>query len=151
MLEARGEKWKGAHYKLPEAIPDVIAPDELDLSPLILCSCMVDVLKRCKDKQNDVSKRMKRILDHEKVSLRAKVKELLNFLKKGVKLCFSKCYNTKEKSRLEVATGFLATLEIVRVGRAEIEQPVTFGEIYITPKEPKDNVDPMTLIDNEDL
>ena len=106
--------------------------------------------KKFKDKQDDVSKRMERILDHEKVSLRAKIKELLTFLKKGAKLCFSKCYNTSEKSRLEVATGFLATLEIVRVGRAEIDQPVAFGEIYITPKGSQNDIESMTLIENED-
>ncbi len=150
VLTKRDEKWRGAHYKLPEAIPDIIAPDELELSPLILRTCMVDALKKFKDKQDDVSKRMERILDHEKVSLRAKIKELLTFLKKGAKLCFSKCYNTSEKSRLEVATGFLATLEIVRVGRAEIDQPVAFGEIYITPKGSQNDIESMTLIENED-
>lgn len=149
VLAKREEKWSGAYYKLPEAIPDIIAEDELEVCPIILRTCMMEVLKRYRDKMNDVSKKMKRILNHEKVSLRSKVKELLGILKKGIKICFSKHYNTKEKSRLEVATGFLATLEVVRIGQAMIDQPVIFGEIYITPKNGQDDVDPMALIEDD--
>lgn len=137
-LADRHEKWRGTHFKLPEVIPDIITYDELEVSPIILRESIIDIMRKYKDKQNDVTKKMNRILDHEKVSLRSKVRELLNFLKKGVRICFSNHYNTKEKSRLEVATGFLATLEIVRIGRAEVEQPVEFGEIYITPRAEKE-------------
>ena len=48
---------------------------------------------------------------------------------------FSKVYNTKNKSRLEVATGFLAVLEVVKVGFATLEQHADFGDIYVTPCE----------------
>ncbi len=149
MLDAREAKWSGAHYKLPESIPDIIAEDELEVSSETLRACMMNVLKKYRDKMDDVSKKMKRILNHEKVSLRSKVKELLEFLKGGVKLCFSKIYNSKEKSRLEVATGFLATLEVVRIGQALIDQNVDFGEIYLTPNNHKDDTDLMTLIEDE--
>lgn len=149
VLNEREEKWSGAHYKLPEPIPEIIADNEIEVSPIILRSCMLDVLKKYRDKMADVSKKMKRILDHEKVSLRSKVRELLELLKRGLKLCFSKYYNTKEKSRLEVATGFLAILEVVKVGHASIEQPVTFGEIYVTPCERNNSIDPMTLIEDD--
>ncbi|MGI6122566.1 MAG: segregation and condensation protein A [Acetivibrionales bacterium] len=150
ILAVRDEKWRGAHYKLPEAIPDIITENELEVSPETLRACMIDVLQRYRDKMNDVSKKMKRILNHEKVSLRSKVKELLGFLKNGVKLCFSKIYNKRKMSRLEIATGFLATLEVVRIGQALIDQPAAFGEIYLTPnKHKKNDTDPMTLIEDE--
>ncbi len=150
VLSEREEKWSGAHYKLPEPIPDIVAENEIEVSPVILRTCMLDLLKKYKDKMVDVSKKMKRILDHEKVSLKSKVKELLELLKRGIKLCFSNYYNTREKTRLEVATGFLAILEVVKVGHASIEQPVTFGEIYVTPCERQNNIDPMTLIEDEE-
>jgi segregation and condensation protein A len=84
---------------------------------------------------------MKRILNQEKVSLRAKVKELLELLGKGIRVCFSKLYSSGHKSRLEVATGFLAMLEVVKIGRASIEQTADFGEIYVTPLEHTDSND----------
>lgn len=151
MLAAREENWRGAHYKLPEAIPDIIAQEELEVSPETLRICMENALRKYKDKMNDVSKKMKRILNQEKVSLRSKVKEILGLLRNGVKLCFSKIYNSKEKSRLEVATGFLATLEVVRIGQALIYQNADFGEIYLTPnnKNKNNNKDPMSLIEDE--
>jgi len=150
MLAEREKKWSGAHYKLPEAIPDRIALEEMDVSPETLRICMMNVLKKYNEKMNDVSKKMKRILNQEKVSLRAKVREILGFLKRGVRLCFSKLYNPREKSRLEVATGFLAALEIVREGQASIQQNFEFGEIYLMPnKNENRNDDPMSLTEDE--
>jgi len=151
MLAEREKKWSGAHYKLPEAIPDIIENEELDVSPETLRICMINVLKKYNDKMNDVSKKMQRILNQEKVSLRAKVREILGFLKRGVRLCFSKLYNPGEKSRLEVATVFLAALEVVRAGRASIHQNVEFGEIYLTPNTNKDKNydDPMSITEDE--
>ena len=151
MLAEREKKWSGAYYKLPEAIPEIIEYEELELSPETLRICMINVLKRYNEKMNDVSKKMKRILNQEKVSLKAKVREILVFLKSGVRLCFSKLYNLREKSRLEVATGFLAALEVVREGRASIQQNVEFGEIYLTPNNNKDKNynDPMLITEDE--
>lgn len=132
-LKEREQKWERVHYKLPEPLPQIDVEYELDVSPVVLRSVFIDVMKRYKEKMNDVSTKMKRILNQEKVSLKSKVREILDFLGRGIRICFNKLYNTKEKSRLEVATGFLAMLQVVKVGRAEVEQPTAFGEIFLTP------------------
>lgn len=132
VLKDREQKWERVHYKLPEVLPVLVCEDELEVSPIILHQCMRDLLRRYKQKMNDVSKKMERILNHERVSLKAKIHELLTFLTKGAKICFNKLF--KRRSRLEVATGFLAALEIAKVGRATLDQPKEFGEIYIIPK-----------------
>ena len=106
MLADREKKWSGAHFKLPEVIPDIVAQEELEVSPETLRICMMSALRKYRDKMDDVSKKMKRILNQEKVSLRSKVKEILGFLKNGVRLCFSKLYNHKEKSRLKLLPDF---------------------------------------------
>ncbi len=149
LLKERETKWERVHYKLPEVLPQIDVEEELDVSPGNLHISFTAVMKRYRDKMNDVSKKMKRILNQEKVSLRSKVKELLDMLGRGIKVCFSKVFNTKEKSRLEVATGFLAMLEIVKVGRAAVEQPTVFGEIYMTPLS-QDSPDPMAQIKDDD-
>ena len=133
-LRERELAWNKVHYKLPEAIPQIRYIDELEVSPTTLRLCMADVLLRSKLKMNDVSQKMQRILDHDKVSLKSKIHEILSILARGVRFCFTKIFASSGRSRIETATGFLALLEIVKMGRAGIEQTVTFGDIYVAPK-----------------
>lgn len=133
VLKEREAVWEKAHYKLPEVLPQLPCTEEIELSPILLHVYMRDLMKKYKDKMNDVSKKMQRILNQEKVSLKVKVREILSFLASGVKFCFSKLFKGGNKSRLEIATGFLALLEVVRIGRASVEQAVPFGDIYVIP------------------
>lgn len=137
-LKEQEKKWELVHYKLPEIIPDLVITEELDVSAEVLRSCYIRVMGQYKGRINDVSNKMKHILDREKVSLRAKIKEILDIIGRGIRICFSKLYNTAQKSRLEVATGFLAVLEVTKLGKASVEQPKAFGEIYINPKKTGD-------------
>ncbi len=130
-LKEREERWDKVHYKLPEVLPDIVVEEELKVSISSLSEAFADVINRQRLRMNDVSRKMERILNQEKVSLKSKIKEILVFLSRNLKMCFSRLYNTKEKSRLEVATGFLALLEIVRSGKAEVDQAAAFEEIYV--------------------
>lgn len=132
VLKEREHKWDKVHYKLPEALPALQYEDELEVSPIILHQCMLGVLRKYKQKMNDVSKKMQRILNHEKVSLKAKIHEILAYLQRGARVCFTKIF--ARRSRLEIATGFLAALEVAKVGKATLDQPVAFGDIYLTPR-----------------
>ncbi|HHY64509.1 MAG TPA: segregation/condensation protein A [Clostridiaceae bacterium] len=149
VLGEREVKWSKAHYKLPEAIPAVSPENEIEVSPAILRSYMLELLKKYREKRADVTGRMQKILNREKVSLKAKVREILELLGQGIRICFSKVFSIRKKSRLEVATGFLAMLEITKAGYAAIEQPVPFGEIYITPGRKNDDTDPMPIIEDD--
>ncbi len=131
LLREREREWSRVFYKLPEILPESAYEVVLEVSPNMLRDCYQNVMQNYQDRRNDVSKKMNRILQHEKVSLRLKIKELLGKLKKGIRLCFSKIFNLKKMSRLEVATGFLAALEIAKSGKALIHQETTFGEIFI--------------------
>lgn len=134
ILKEREKTWSRVYYKLPEALPESAYEVILDVSPQLLKECYMRCMQDYYDRQNDVSKKMDRILRQEKVSLRLKIKELMAKLKRGVRLCFSKIYNLQHMSRIEVATGFLAALEIAKMGKAAIYQEKEFGEIYIEPK-----------------
>ncbi len=148
-LKEREQKWERVHYKLPEPLPEIIMEEELEVSPVILRSVFSQIMKRYHEKMNDVSQKMKRILNQEKVSLKSKIREMLDLLGRGIRICFSKLYNTKEKSRLEVATGFLAMLQVVKVGRAEVEQPTDFGEIFVTPLASTHAPEPVSIEEGE--
>lgn len=134
VLCERQNEWSRVYYKLPEILPEAAYEIELEVSPEMLKTCYQKAIQNYNDRQDDVSRKMNRILQHEKVSLKLKIKELLSRLKQSVRLCFSKIYNLKEMSRLEVATGFLAALEIAKSGKATIYQGKPFGEIYIKAK-----------------
>ncbi|NLM09522.1 MAG: segregation/condensation protein A [Clostridiaceae bacterium] len=134
ILREREKIWDKVYYKLPEALPESAFEVILDVSPPLLKECYQRCMQNYYDRQNDVTQKMNRILRQEKVSLKLKIKELLAKLKRGVRLCFSQIYNLKNMSRIEVATGFLAALEIAKLGKATIHQKVEFGEIYIEPK-----------------
>jgi len=134
ILKEREKTWSRVYYKLPETLPEAAFEVILDVSPILLKECYQKCMQNYFDRQNDVSQKMERILRQEKVSLRLKIKELLARLKRGVKLCFSQIYNLRQMSRIEVATGFLATLEVARMGKATVHQDEEFGEIYIYPK-----------------
>lgn len=148
ILKEREGKWECVHYKLPEVIPEIVEEKELDVSPDTLRSYFSNLMTNYHDKMVDVSQKMERILDREKVSLRAKAKELLDILGRGLKFSFSKLYNSTQKSKLEVATGFLAMLEIVKVGRAEVEQIAAFGEITIIPAN-NNFTDPINIFEDD--
>lgn len=132
-LKEREKEWSRVYYKLPEILPEAAYEVVLEVSPGLLKDCYQKVMQNYHDRQNDVSKKMNRILQHEKVSLRLKIKELLTRLKRGVRLCFSKVFSLQKMTRLEVATGFLATLEVAKSGKAKIIQKKEFGEIFIEP------------------
>ncbi|HZK27325.1 MAG TPA: segregation/condensation protein A [Thermoclostridium sp.] len=138
ILQEKEKTWKKVYYKLPEVLPESAFEVILDVTPSLLMECYQKCMQDYHDKQNDVSDKMGRILAQEKVSLKLKVRELLVKLKKGIKICFSQVYSLKSMSRVEVATGFLATLEVAKLGRATIQQKEEFGEIYIKPKRTKE-------------
>ncbi len=133
ILKEKEKVWSRVYYKLPEALPEAAFEVILDVSPQMLKECYQKCMQNYYDRQNDVSQKMERILRQEKVSLRLKIKELLAKLKRGIRLCFSQIYNLRHMSRIEVATGFLAALEIAKMGKAVIHQKEEFGEIYIDP------------------
>lgn len=137
VLNERQISWSHIFYKLPEALPEAAYEVVLDVSQSLLTEYYQKSMQDYNDRQDDVSRKMNRILQHEKVSLKLKIKELLGWLKQNVRLCFSKIYNLKEMSRLEVATGFLAALEIAKSGKATIRQENLFGEIYMKVKKEK--------------
>ena len=124
--------WSKAHYKMPEKIhfPKRYMPIAIDADKLALC--YTDVKNRYDDKQNDNKEKMDDILKTEKVSLRAKMRQVVNHIVRKVKTTFSSIF-TKKESKAEVVTGFLAVLELDKRKKITVRQEENFGEITITP------------------
>ncbi len=136
VLAERGEQWSRVFYKMPEPLPEVKREQIFDLSPVLLRERYETVMMLLRARMNQSRGKLARILDNEKVSLKSKIREILHGLANlasGVRLRFSQLFDSRVKSRLEVATGFLAMLEVVKLGRATLDQPAMFSEIYIDP------------------
>ena len=84
---------------------------------------------------------MERILRVEKVSIKDKMKQIIRKIKNFVKTRFSEIF-TRESSRTEKVTGFLAMLELDKNKHVKVTQQELFGEITI---EPGDNFDPADI------
>jgi chromatin segregation and condensation protein Rec8/ScpA/Scc1 (kleisin family) len=84
---------------------------------------------------------MERILRVEKVSIKDKMKQIIKRIKNFVRAKFSEIF-TKEASRTEKVTGFLAMLELDKNKNVKVTQKELFGEITI---EPGDNFDPSDI------
>ena len=141
VLEQRGLQWAQVQYKLPEALPEIRREAVYEVSATLLRESYELVLQRVRARMNRTKGKMARILDNERVSLKSKVHEILKGLSglaQGVRLRFFQLFDRNVKSRLEVATAFLAMLEVVKLGRARVEQPEMFEEIYLEPVAPRD-------------
>lgn len=136
VLEQRGLSWADVQYKLPEPLPEVRREAVYEVSASLLRESYEQVLQRIRARMNRTKGKMARILDNERVSLKSKVHEILSGLQSlanGVRLRFFQLFDRRQKSRLEVATAFLAMLEVVKLGRARVEQPDMFEEIWLEP------------------
>ena len=137
-LSERLAEYSGSYYKMPENLtfPKIYLPIKID--PALLAYYRDDIDKRYKEKINDNTSKMERILRVEKVSIKDKMKQIIKRIKNYVKTRFSEIF-TKESSRTEKVTGFLAMLELDKNKHVKVTQQELFGEITI---EPGENFDP---------
>lgn len=140
-LKKREEEWNGAYFKGSEPIKFKWELPPLKLSSEKLKEVYAQLLLKYRLRSNqDVDKKMTNILEHEKVSLSEKMKDIARCLINKAFIKFSDIFSIKNKSRPEVVTGFLAILELAKLKRVEIVQNKSFEEILIVKKELKKEI-----------
>lgn len=131
VLKQREVVWDKVYYKLPEVIELKPNNESLKLLPEDLARFYSQLLVRNNSKMNDNTSKMQHILQHEKVSLKSKIKEVARMLFTKSFFLFSELFSLKSKSKIEVVTGFLAILELAKMKKAIIEQKKQFGEVLV--------------------
>lgn len=131
ILRQREKEWSVLYYKLPEAIQFTRSDETLELSPPELKRVYSELLQRNRKKINPNVSGMNQIIQHEKVSLKNKMREIVRELLQRSSFRFSELFSLKHKSRLDVVTGFLAILELAKLKRVKLEQRKQFSDIYI--------------------
>lgn len=126
--ERDGERY---FYRGPEDI-DIKHEDEpLELSYDELKRVYVELIERNERKINKNAGKMAQILQHEKVSLRSKIRDVIRTLLKKPVFKFLELFSPKTRSRLEIVTGFLAILELAKLKKITLTQSRQFADITI--------------------
>jgi segregation and condensation protein A len=131
-LKEQEKQWEKVYYKLPEVIEFKWDEEILDLSPGQLKSVYASIIARNKKKTNTtVGGKITQIIQHEKVSLKSKMREVVRNLIGKAFIRFHEIFTLRTKSKTEVVTGFLAILELSKVKRVRLEQQKQFADIYV--------------------
>ncbi len=130
-LRLREKEWSQVYWKLPEVISFARRDEILELIPSELQRVYTELLERNKRKMNPNVSGMSRIIQHEKVSMKSKMREIIRELIKKSRVKFTELFSFGTKSQTDIVTGFMAMLELAKLKKVQLEQKKTFGEIYI--------------------
>ena len=129
-LRQRGEDWRNVFYRFPEMHKHAVKNERLKEARLLNAFERL-LLLHYEEVNKEQEKKVETIVKRERVSLRAKIKQVLNILKKKVSFKFSEFFSVKKHSKPEVVTGFLALLELAKQNEIQVKQQQNFDEIFV--------------------
>jgi len=91
-----------------------------------------EILNRNINKINTNAKEIEKLALYEKVTVKDKANQIINYLEKNDCLVFNKLFNVKEIDNIEVVAAFLGTLELSKLKQIYVKQEQLFSDIYIT-------------------
>ena len=91
----------------------------------------LEVQHRNELKINKKAKEVNTIVTYEKVTIRSKVKQIIDLFKRRTSFVFSNIYNLKKDKKIDIVTAFLSVLELSRLKHIDIEQKDMFGDIVV--------------------
>ncbi|MDD2534599.1 MAG: segregation/condensation protein A [Eubacteriales bacterium] len=133
-LKSRQETFSRCRAKPPESpgkagINTLLAPERLNRDQFWL-ACQ-RVVHQNTNRFNDLSSKITTLLRREKVSLKEKMRQILQHALQKTKLFFNELFPADRSSKAERVTGFLAVLELLRLGRITARQDHPFDVIEI--------------------
>ena len=100
-----------------------------------------EILNRNRNKFNKKSEEINKIALYEKVTVRDKVKQIVNYLNSNDQMIFNEVFNPEICNNIEVVTAFLGALELSKLKQVNIEQNYLFSNINITKNEEVKNIE----------
>ena len=91
-----------------------------------------DILYRNASKINKKAEEINKLAVYEKVTVKDKVKQIVNYLNSNNKMVFNSMYNVKNCNNLEIATAFLGVLELSKLKQVLIDQDYLLSDINVT-------------------
>lgn len=127
-LRTLEENAGGRYFKLPEEIPDIVAPVVWEnTSVSSLYEAFLDIMKKHKENKNPY-KKVEVVRDS--FSVRIQSKKIENMLLSRKKFSFAEIFD-KDATSMEVAVTFIALLQLWHTGKVNIEQKNVFDEIML--------------------
>lgn len=99
-----------------------------------------DILNRNKNKVNKKSDEINKIALYEKVTVRDKVKQIVNYLNSNDQMVFNQIFNPEVCNNIEVVTAFLGALELSKLKQVDLNQNYLFSDINITKRNESENI-----------
>ena len=90
-----------------------------------------NVINRNEEKVNKKAKDVNNIVTYEKVTIRSKVKQIIDLFKKRTS------FDPKKDKKIDIVTAFLSVLELSRLKHVDLEQKTMFGDILVKKKDIK--------------
>ena len=126
------ETYFGTFEKMPESIK---LKRELNIDTVTskenLLEIYNDMLRRKFDKINVKSEEIKKIALYEKVTIKSKVKQIIEIFKKKKSFVFGNAFSRKNSTKLDIVTALLSVLELSRQKHVKLNQDKLFGDITV--------------------
>jgi segregation and condensation protein A len=149
-LKDKEKKWERTVYRLPESLDIPIKEEILEIDPQVLRQQYIALLDKNRKKINNNAKNITKLIEHEKVSLKSKMREVITHLLKKASFKFSDLFSLRSKSRTEVVTGFMAILELAKIKKVRIVQNKQFSDIQVVSNSDNEN-DSYELYNDDDI
>lgn len=130
-LRVREKEWERVVFKFPEEIDIKRENEPIKLLVDELKQVYMGIIERNERKTNKSTGKMTHILQHEKVSLKSKIREVIRTLLNKSYFKFSELFSFKTKSKLEIVTGLMAVLELAKLKKVTVMQQDRFSEIMV--------------------
>ena len=96
------------------------------------------ILQKNANKINKKAEEIEKIAMYEKITIKDKVKQIVNYLNTNDTLVFNNMFNPLKCDNIEVATAFLGVLELSKLKKVDIQQQYLFSDINVFKKEGAD-------------
>lgn len=137
VLRHKESEWAKVHYKFPEPFEKKKIYDDIDITVNELVNIYNMILQNNTDKINKKTQIKNPIIQHEKVSLKLKMSEIIQNLADKMFITFSDIFSKKKSTKKEIVTGFIAVLELTRQKKITVKQKKQFSDILIYNKKTK--------------
>lgn len=95
----------------------------------------ISILTRNANKVNKKAKEIEKLAIYERVTVKDKVRQIVNYLDSNENMVFNNVFNTHSCSNIEVATAFLGMLELSKQKEVSVNQEYLFSDINIQKSE----------------
>ncbi len=133
-LEERHAEYSQTMLKLaepPARLGLALHKDSLVLDWELFRQASLRLVQQNKARFHDQKEKIAHLLQREKVSLQAKMRQVWQYVQMSSRIFFNEIFPLTRTSKLERLTGFLAVLELMRLDRIIVHQEKPFAVIML--------------------